>query len=223
MTLDNLIALLTLTALEIVLGIDNIVFIAILVSKIPQKDQKWVRQLGLFLAMFMRIGLLFGITWVMHLTTPLLTVLQKSFSGRDLILVLGGLFLIGKATHEIHERQKGAGHEEAKAKAQKKLSLVIIQIILLDIIFSLDSVITAVGMVSQLWIMITAVVIAVGIMMTFSGMISRFIQKHPTLKTLALSFLILVGAMLFMEGLGEHIETLNIRAEGRSKPKASNS
>jgi len=233
MTLDNIIALLTLTSLEIVLGIDNIVFIAILVSKLPKKDQKKVRQLGLFLAMFMRIALLLGITWVMKLTAPLLVVLQRSISGRDLILIVGGLFLIGKSTHEIHHKAAGkALPQEASGSVAKKLTPVIFQIVLLDIIFSLDSVITAVGMASELWIMITAVVVAVGVMMVFSGKISSFIEKHPTLKMLALSFLILVGVMLFMEGLGEHIdkgyiyfamgyallvETLNIKAEARNK------
>jgi len=233
MTLDNIIALLTLTSLEIVLGIDNIVFIAILVSKLPKKDQKKVRQLGLFLAMFMRIALLLGITWVMKLTAPLLVVLQRSISGRDLILIVGGLFLIGKSTHEIHHKAAGkALPQEASGSGAKKLAPVVFQIVLLDIIFSLDSVITAVGMASELWIMITAVVVAVGVMMVFSGKISSFIEKHPTLKMLALSFLILVGVMLFMEGLGEHIdkgyiyfamgyallvETLNIKAEARNK------
>ena len=234
MTLDNLIALITLTVLEIILGIDNIVVIAILVSKLPKKDQKRVRQLGLFLAMFMRVGLLFAITWVMKLTTPILVVMQKSFSGRDLILVIGGLFLIGKATHEIHGKATGTGHNPA-ANIYKKTSLVILQIVILDIIFSLDSVITAVGMSNQLWIMILAVMLAVVLMMIFSGTVSSFIDKHPTLKMLALSFLILVGAMLFMEGLGEHIdkgyiyfamgyallvETLNIRAESKNNTKS---
>ena len=236
MTIDNIVALITLTVLEIILGIDNIVVIAILVSKLPKKDQKRVRQLGLFLAMFMRIALLLGITWVMKLTTPLLVVLQKSFSGRDLILVLGGLFLIGKATHEIHAKATGEDHQQTPGKASKKMGLVIFQIVLLDLIFSLDSVITAVGMANQLWIMVTAVVLAVGLMMVFSGTVSAFIDKHPTLKMLALSFLILVGAMLFMEGLGEHIdkgyiyfamgyallvEVLNIKAQGKSKKAAA--
>lgn len=236
MTIDNLIALITLTSLEIILGIDNIVVIAILVSKLPKTDQKKVRQLGLFLAMFFRVGLLFGITWVMKLTTPLLVVLHKSFSGRDLILVIGGLFLIGKATHELHDKARGKGAHQSASNVSKKRSLVIFQIVLLDIIFSLDSVITAVGMTSQLWIMILAVILAVALMMIFSGTVSAFIDKHPTLKTLALSFLILVGAMLFMEGLGEHIdkgyiyfamgyallvEVINIKAEARGKAKAA--
>ncbi len=206
MTIDQLLALLSLTSLEIVLGIDNIVFIAILVGKLPDKDRKWVRQLGLFLAMFMRILLLLAITWVMQLTTPLFTLMQQPLSGRDLILLFGGLFLIGKSTHEIHEKTEAAGREENLGPIPKSIGMVIIQIVLLDIIFSLDSVITAVGMASEIWIMVTAVAIAVGIMMAFSGYISDFIHRYPTLKMLALSFLMLVGFMLCLEGLGKHID-----------------
>jgi len=236
MTFDSILALLSLISLEIVLGIDNIVFIAILVAKLSKKDQTWVRQLGLFLAMFMRILLLLGISWVMQLTTPLFTILQQSFSGRDIILTLGGLFLIGKTTHEIHEKSHANSAIETEKRVPKKVGVVVVQIILLDIIFSLDSVITAVGMASELWIMITSVVIAVGVMMAFSGIIVKFIEKHPSLKMLALSFLILVGFMLFMEGLGKHIdkgyiyfamgysllvEVLNIRAESKKKVKSA--
>jgi predicted tellurium resistance membrane protein TerC len=225
LTADNLAALLTLTGLEIVLGIDNIVFIAILVGRLPEKDRPKARFIGLSLAMLMRIGLLFSISWVMSLTKPLFEItfpLGHTFSGKDLVLLIGGLFLVCKATLEIHHKVEGAGegvhaphlpgdtHDKGAApvKAPKvaRLFPILIQIMLLDIVFSLDSVITAVGMAKNITIMVTAVVIAVGVMLIFSGHVSRLIEKHPTLKMLALSFLILIGVMLTAEGFHQHIE-----------------
>ncbi len=225
----NWIALLTLTVLEIVLGIDNIVFISILAGKLPDEQAGRARVIGLGVAMATRILLLLSLTWVIRLTEPLFTVLGQEISGRDLILILGGLFLLGKSTIEIHERLEGeSGHEEAQAVPS--FAGVILQIGLLDIIFSLDSVITAVGMADELWVMITAVVIAVGIMMISSGPISDFVERHPTVKMLALSFLLLIGFSLVSEGLELHIpkgyiyfamafsvlvEVLNLRAGAR--------
>lgn len=198
-------SLVTLTALEIVLGIDNIIFISILAGKLPVDQQAKARQLGLSLAMFIRIGLLFSITWVMQLTQPLFHVAGHDISGRDLILIGGGLFLLAKSTHEIHEKMEGEEEHMSVGKKKVSFSGVIIQILLLDIIFSLDSVITAVGMANQLSIMVIAVVIAVGFMMLFAGAISDFVNRHPTIKILALSFLILIGVMLIAEGCGQHI------------------
>ena len=198
------IALLTLTALEIVLGIDNIIFISILTDKLPENRQALARRVGLGLAMIMRILLLFSITWVIRLTEPLFTVLSQEISGRDLILIGGGLFLVGKATYEVHDKLEGEeGHGSARVSAT--LGAVLVQIVLLDIVFSLDSVITAVGMVDELGVMIAAVVIAVGIMMVSAGAISRFVNQHPTLKLLALTFLVLVGFVLILEGFDQHI------------------
>ncbi len=198
------IALFTLTALEIVLGIDNIIFISILTDKLPENRQALARRVGLGLAMLMRILLLFSITWVIRLTDPLFTVLSQEISGRDLILIVGGLFLLGKATYEIHDKLEGEeGHGSARVRAT--LGAVLVQIILLDIVFSLDSVITAVGMVDELGVMIAAVVIAVGVMMVSAGAISNFVNRHPTLKMLALSFLLLVGFVLVLEGFDQHI------------------
>ncbi|KAB2842356.1 TerC family protein [bacterium] len=203
-TVENLVALLTLTSLEIVLGIDNIVFIAILTGKLPAHQQGKARQIGLFLAMGMRIALLLGISWVMGLTKPLFEVFGHGFSGRDLILLIGGLFLIAKATHEIHDKLEGAEHVDKKV-AVRSFNAVILQILALDIIFSLDSVITAVGMAKHIEIMIAAVVIAVGVMILFAGKVSHFIERHPTFKMLALAFLLLIGVMLTVEGVGQHI------------------
>ena len=234
------IALLTLTVLEIVLGIDNIIFISILVGKLPEKQQPKARRLGLFLAMFLRIGLLASIAWMARLTAPLFTVLGQGISGRDLILLTGGVFLLFKATREIHDRLEGE-EEGANARAVASFTAVIIQILLLDIVFSLDSVITAVGMVETspehrykgLAIMIAAVVIAVGVMMFAAGPISNFVSRHPTIKMLALSFLLLIGMSLVAEGLGRHIpkgyiyfamafsvfvEMLNLRSSKKGKP-----
>ncbi|MCC6273816.1 MAG: TerC family protein [Deltaproteobacteria bacterium] len=202
-TPENLVALLTLTSLEIVLGIDNIVFIAILTGKLPAHQQGRARSIGLLLAMGMRIVLLLGISWVMGLTKPLFEVFSHGFSGRDLILLVGGLFLIAKATYEIHDKLEGAEH--AKNGTARSFGAVIAQILALDIIFSLDSVITAVGMAKHIEIMIAAVVIAVGVMILFAGKVSRFIERHPTFKMLALAFLLLIGVMLTVEGVGEHI------------------
>lgn len=199
-----LIALVTLTALEIVLGIDNIIFISILAGKLPDHQRKKARIIGLGLAMFTRVGLLFSLTWLMGLTAPLFQVIGKDISGRDLILIAGGLFLLGKSTLEIHEKLEGAeGHSSARAAVS--FAGVLVQIMFLDIIFSLDSIITAIGMARQLSIMVIAVVIAVGFMMLFSGAVSAFVDRHPTIKILALSFLILIGVALIGDGLGMHI------------------
>ena len=194
----------TLTVLEIVLGIDNIVFISILADKLPAHQQGRARLLGLALAMLTRILLLFSLTWVIGLTQPLFNVLSEEISGRDLVLILGGLFLLAKSTHEIHGNLEGA-EGEASAKVAPSFVGVLIQIMLLDIVFSLDSVITAVGMVDQIEIMVAAVVVAVGFMMAFSGAISAFVSRHPTIKMLALSFLIMIGVALIAEGLDQHI------------------
>jgi predicted tellurium resistance membrane protein TerC len=198
------VALLTLTTLELVLGIDNVVFISILAGKLPQAQQQRARTLGLSLAMLMRIALLFSLSWIIRLTAPLLTVLGQEISGRDFILLGGGLFLLGKSTHEIHGKLEG---EEGYASARVKPSFlgVLIQILLLDIVFSLDSVITAVGMTDRLGVMIAAVSVAVACMMVFAGPISRFVERHPTVKMLALSFLLLIGVTLIAEGLDRHI------------------
>jgi predicted tellurium resistance membrane protein TerC len=205
LTSDALVALLTLTVLEIVLGVDNVIFISILAGKLPQEQQARARQLGLGLALIMRILLLLSISWIASLTTPLFSVLGFDLSGRDLILLGGGLFLLAKATYEIHERLEGEQHGAEGGAAAASFTSVIIQILLLDIVFSLDSVITAVGMAEQLWVMITAVVIAIAIMLVAAGTISDFVNKHPTVKMLALSFLLLIGFSLVAEGLHFHI------------------
>ena len=198
------IGLLTLTVLEIVLGIDNVIFISILAGKLPAEQQSRARTVGLALAMLTRILLLFSLSLIMRLTTPLFELFGHGFSGRDLILLVGGLFLIGKSTHEIHSKLEGEeGH--ASARVAPTFTSVIIQILLLDIVFSLDSVITAVGMVDNIWVMVTAVVIAVGFMLVFAGPVSAFVERHPTVKMLALSFLLLIGTTLIADGLGFHI------------------
>jgi predicted tellurium resistance membrane protein TerC len=201
---QNLIALLTLTVLEIVLGIDNIVFISILSSKLGKAQEGKARTTGLAVAMITRILLLLSLSFVIGLTEPFLRIAGFEISGRDLILLVGGLFLLAKATHEIHERLEGVEGEEVP-KAPPSFTGVITQIALLDIVFSLDSVITAVGMAQQLWVMITAVVIAVVIMLFASGSISAFVNRHPTVKMLALSFLLLIGFTLVIEALHFHI------------------
>lgn len=198
------IAFVTLLALEVVLGIDNIVFISILAAKLPAKQQAKARYVGLGLAMLMRIILLFSISWVIRLTAPLFTVFQQEISGRDLILIVGGLFLIGKSTHEIHQKLEG---EEGRSSSSvpPTFTSVIVQILLLDAVFSLDSVITAIGMVDQIGIMVSAVVVAVIFMMVFAGPLSAFVDRHPTVKMLALSFLLLIGMTLIAEGFDQHI------------------
>jgi len=198
---ENLVALLTLIALEIILGIDNVIFIAILTGKLPENQRDRTRRLGIGLAVISRILLLFGITWIMRLTEPVITVFGNPLSGRDLILLGGGLFLIGKSTFEIHEKLETEDHvEQSAARRATSAASVIIQILLIDVVFSLDSVITAVGLSGNLIIMITAILIAAGVMLLASGAISRFVEKHPTMKILALSFLILIGALLVVEG-----------------------
>jgi predicted tellurium resistance membrane protein TerC len=202
---ENLVALLTLSLLEVVLGIDNLVFLSILTGKLRPEEQPRARRLGLALAMLMRIGLLLALSWVMRLVEPLFSVLGKPISGRDLILLLGGLFLIAKATWEIHDKLEGAEHG-ASGKAHAAFAAVLLQIVLLDLVFSLDSVITAVGMARRIEVMVAAVVIAVGAMLVFAGAVSAFVERHPAIKMLALSFLILIGVMLVAEGLGKHVD-----------------
>jgi predicted tellurium resistance membrane protein TerC len=199
------IALVTLTVLEIVLGIDNIVFISILAGKLPPAQQGRARTIGLTLAMGTRILLLLSITWVMRLVTPLFSVAGHAVSGRDLILLTGGLFLIWKATREIHERLEGDPGHERTTRAAATFGSVLVQIALLDIVFSLDSVITAVGMANQVAVMIAAIVLAVGFMMFAARPVGAFVERHPTVKMLALSFLLLIGVTLIAEGLGQHI------------------
>jgi predicted tellurium resistance membrane protein TerC len=201
------ISLFTLTALEIVLGIDNIVFISILAGKLPAEQQQKARQLGLMLALVTRVLLLLSLSWVMGLTKPLFTlpVMNQPISGRDLVLLIGGLFLIWKSVKEVHEKLEDADGHATAGRTRVTFAGVIVQILILDIVFSLDSVITAVGMANHIGVMITAVVIALGVMLVFAGAISDFVNRHPTLKMLALSFLILIGVMLVGEGLGQHI------------------
>lgn len=203
--MEIVIALLTLVALEIVLGIDNIIFISILSGKLPKEKQKKARLTGLVAAMIMRILLLFSLSLIMKLTAPLFTLLGNEISGRDLILIIGGLFLIGKSTFEIHEKLEGEDEEQSVGKKVISFTGIIIQIMILDIVFSLDSVITAIGMTDMLWVMITAVVLSVIFMMFTSGAVSDFVHKHPTVKILALSFLLLIGVTLIADGLGQHI------------------
>ena len=229
---ESLIALLTLTVLEIVLGIDNIIFISILSGKLPKEQQNKARLTGLSLAMITRILLLFSIVWIMKLTLPLFTVLGKEISGRDIILVAGGLFLIGKSTFEIHDKLEGVESHKS-GRVVKSFANVIVQILLLDIVFSLDSVITAVGMAQELIIMVLAVIIAIVVMMVSSKGISDFVEKHPTVKMLALSFLLLIGVSLIAEGFQQHIpkgyiyfamafsvfvEMLNLKMKVKTKP-----
>ncbi|MBN1545130.1 MAG: TerC family protein [Syntrophaceae bacterium] len=226
------VALVTLTALEIVLGIDNIIFISILSDRLPLHQRNKARIIGLGLAMITRIALLFSLTWMMKMTTPLFAFLGNEISGRDLILISGGLFLLGKSTIEIHDKLEDA-EDHLKVRAAASLSGVLVQIMLLDVVFSLDSIITAIGMARQLIIMVIAIVLAVGFMMAFSGTLSAFIDRHPTLKMLALSFLILIGVALVGEGLDMEIpkgyiyfamafsvavEMLNLKVRGKSLP-----
>nr|BDT27857.1 TerC family protein [Bacteriovorax sp. HI3] len=240
LTNEVLIALVTLTAMEIVLGIDNIIFIAILVGRLPVEQQPKIRNLGIGLALVIRILLLFSISWIMTLKEPLFAIFGQNFSGRDLILLGGGLFLIAKSTFEIHHKVEGdpehALPEDAKSKKKVSAGAMLAQILVLDIVFSLDSVITAVGMVSQVGVMVVAMVISMVVMLLSAGKISAFVEKHPTVKILALSFLILIGVMLVAESMGQHVskgyiyfamafsllvESLNIRY--RSKHPVKNS
>jgi predicted tellurium resistance membrane protein TerC len=200
-TVENMVALLTLVSLEIVLGIDNVIFIAILSGKLPAHQQARARSTGIALAVITRILLLFSITFIMRLTEPIITLFGNGISGRDLILLVGGLFLIGKSTFEIHEKLESIEHTQNRtAKAVATFGAVIFQIVLIDIVFSLDSVITAVGISGELWIMVPAVMVAAGVMLWFAGPIAHFVERHPTMKILALAFLILIGAMLVIEG-----------------------
>ena len=199
------IALGTLTFLEIVLGVDNIIFISILSGKLPAEQQPRARRIGLLGAMVTRVLLLFSLAWIVKLTTPIFTALGHAVSGRDLILIGGGLFLLGKSTFEMHENLEGEQGHASKRVAASFMS-VIVQIMLLDIVFSLDSVITAVGMVDELWVMVAAVIVSVGIMLFAAEPISAFVHKHPTVKMLALSFLLLIGVSLLLEGFGHHLE-----------------
>lgn len=197
-------ALITLTALELVLGIDNIIFISILVDKLPQERREFARKLGLFIAMFMRIGLLMILAWLVGLVEPLFSIFGQGFSGRDLILIAGGLFLIWKSTAEIHQSLEGEeGHTSSAVKAT--FTAVILQIMVIDMVFSLDSIITAVGMVDHIEIMVAAVILSVGMMMLFASPIGRFVSNHPTIKILALAFLVAIGVVLIADGFGHHI------------------
>jgi predicted tellurium resistance membrane protein TerC len=229
---ESLLALLTLTVLEIVLGIDNIVFISILSGKLPKEQQNRARLTGLALAMFSRILLLFSIVWIMKLTVPLFTVLGQEISGRDILLIAGGLFLLAKSTFEIHDKLEGEEGRRPR-KAVGSFAGVIVQILILDLVFSLDSVITAVGMAREFIIMVLAVILAVGVMMASSKSISDFVEKHPTVKMLALAFLLLIGVTLIAEGFEQHIpkgyvyfamafsvfvEMLNLRMKSQANP-----
>ena len=231
-SVDGWVALFTLSVLEIVLGIDNVVFVSILAGKLPAHQRERARKLGMFLAMFIRILLLVSITWVMGLTAPLFGLFGHDVTGRDLILIIGGLFLIAKSTHEIHLKLEGDEHESSGRRAAT-FAGVITQILLLDIVFSLDSVITAVGMAEHVAVMIIAVVIAVAVMMVSARVVSNFVDQHPTVKMLALSFLLLIGVSLIGEGTGQHIpkgyiyfamgfsvfvEAINLRVRSKSAP-----
>lgn len=233
LSVHSLIALLTLTALEIVLGIDNVVFISILAGKLPEAQRPRARFVGLGLAMVMRVALLLAVGAIMKLTADLFSVAGIGISGKDLILLVGGLFLIGKATYEIHEKMEGHAHSRGGGRAAASFSAVIVQIVLIDLVFSLDSVITAVAMAQHIEIMVAAVIIAVLVMMASAGVISDFVDRHPTVKMLALSFLLLIGVLLVADGLDQHIdkgyvyfamafslfvEVLNIRARKAAAP-----
>jgi predicted tellurium resistance membrane protein TerC len=223
------IGFLTLTALELVLGIDNVIFISILVDKLPQERRDLARRVGLFLAMFMRIGLLFLLSWIVGMTEPLFLILSHEISGRDLVLISGGLFLLWKSTKEIHQLLEGEAGE-ASAAVRATFSAVILQIAIIDLVFSLDSIVTAVGMVDQVEVMIAAVIVSVLLMMAFAGAIGRVVSEHPTIKMLALAFLVVIGVVLIADGFDHHIpkgyvyfamafsvavESLNIRLRKR--------
>ncbi|MPY91127.1 MAG: TerC family protein [Luteitalea sp.] len=232
-SLASLITLITLVTLEIVLGIDNIIFIAILAGRLPAAEQPRARRLGIGMAVISRILLLLGISWVMTLTRPLFTVGGASLSGKQLILIVGGLFLIAKSTYEIHDKLEGGDGHRRAAPAASALTAVVFQIMLIDIVFSLDSVITAVGMTPHVPLMVIAVLTAAGVMLVFAGPVSDFVHKHPTMKMLALAFLLLIGVMLVAEGFGQHVskgyiyfamafslfvELLNLRLRAKTQP-----
>ena len=233
LTSDGLMALLTLSALEIVLGVDNVVFIAILTARLPAGQQPMARRIGLTLALGIRIGLLFAISWLMSLTRPLFSLLGHSVSGRDMILIAGGLFLVGKATWEIYDKLEVDHVEQTGRGGRGRFASVLAQILLLDIVFSLDSVITAVGMAKDVPIMVAAMVIAMVVMLFSMGAVSGFVERHPSVKILALAFLLLIGVMLVVEGMGQHVskayiyvamafslfvELLNLRYRKRRRP-----
>jgi predicted tellurium resistance membrane protein TerC len=236
LTTENLISLLTLSALEIVLGIDNIVFIAILAQKVPASERARVRRIGLVLALLMRLGLLATLSIIMRLTQPLFSVLGHEITGRGLVLLIGGLFLMAKSTHEIYDKLEGDHHDDASAGGGRgNVTAILIQIMLLDVVFSIDSVITAVGMAQHIWIMVAAMIIAVAVMLIFATTISEFINRHPSMKVLALSFLLLIGVLLVAESFGQHInkgylyfamafslaiEVLNMRLRKKQAPLA---
>jgi len=235
---ENLVALATLTALEIVLGIDNVIFISILANKLPVQQRASARKMGIGLAVVSRVVLLLMINWVVGLTQPLFSLLGHGFSGRDLILLVGGLFLIGKSTFEIHDKLEAVEHGQTVSKAAATFLSVILQVIVIDMVFSLDSVITAVGISGKLGVMVPAILIAAVVMMAFAGAVSRFVEKHPTMKVLALAFLILIGALLVIEGwdaevVHDHhlknyvyfamafsflLELINMRFRGKGEP-----
>jgi len=230
---DTYVSLLTLTAMEVVLGIDNIVFISILTGKLPPAQQPKARRLGLSLALVFRLGLLFALSWVMGLTAPLFSVVGRDVSGRDLILLLGGLFLLGKSTQEIYMKLEAAEEPHAAGGGKNAFGWILLQILALDVVFSLDSVITAVGMAQHLLVMVIAMVVAVGLMLVFAGAIGDFVNRHPSMKILALAFLLLIGVMLVAEGMGQHVgkgyiyfamtfslavELLNMRLRKRRRP-----
>ncbi len=206
-TTDNLVSFLTLTLLEIVLGIDNIVFLSILTGKLPRADQARARAIGLSLALVLRLGLLFVLSWIMGLTEPLISLVGHGFSGRDLILLGGGVFLIGKSAHEIYDKLEVEHPAEGPPPAGRgAFAFVLAQMLVLDVVFSLDSVITAVGMAKDIRIMAAAMVVAVGVMLVSAGAVAGFVNRHPSMKVLALSFLLLIGVMLLVEGMGQHVD-----------------
>ena len=232
LTADGLVALVTLSALEIVLGIDNVVFIAIITGRLPSSQQASARRVGLMLALAIRVGLLFTISWMMGLTRPLFVVLGHPLTGRDLILIGGGLFLIAKATWEIYDKLE-VDHAGRAAGGRGRLASVLVQVLVLDIVFSLDSVITAVGMVNELSVMVTAMVIAMLVMLVAMGAVAGFVERHPSVKILALAFLLLIGVVLVADGMGQHVskayiyvamafslfvELLNLRYRTRRRP-----
>lgn len=247
-TTESLVALVSLTAMEVVLGIDNIVFISIVAARLPVGDRQRIVRIGVLAALVLRVGLLSTLNWLMGLTAPLFTILQNEFTGRDLILLAGGLFLIFKATRELYAKVEGKEEEdaaaaeevsdEAKALKKKGVRSVILQILAIDLIFSLDSIITAVGMAQALWVMITAMVVAVLTMMLFANAVGGFVERHPSVKVLALSFLLMIGTMLVADGLGTHVpkgyvyfamafslgvELLNLRRAAKSGPHTTKS